>query len=82
MVRTMALSPDEKESIIRSTALLAELVCNVDNTKCPVSAAVKASEMVFWVTHLPHQNDVRVFNVTRRAVRKQKIAYVVQVRAG
>ena len=46
MARTISFSAEGKTSIILSTVLAAELVCSVPNTKCPVSAAVKAKLMV------------------------------------
>src|SRR5579859_1538926 len=46
MARTMSFSAAGNTSTIRSMVLAAELVCRVPNTKCPVSAAVKAKRIV------------------------------------
>ena len=46
IARIMSFSAAGKTSITRSMVFAAELVCSVPNTKCPVSAAVKAKRMV------------------------------------
>ena len=53
----------------------AVVVCNVDNTRCPVSAALMAAAKLIVVAHFTEHDDVRILpqHVFQRVVKRQRV---------